>query len=112
VLGVGAVAGATPVGEELGAGVAVALLALGAIAAKVDRPVALPPTDLRVAEAPAHDRWVRAWWALAATLALVPVLRDASWVVLPAVFASATMGSLAVTGGRRWGQLAAGLTAW
>ena len=30
-----------------------------------------------------RDRWTRAWWALAAGLALVPVLRAATWVVVP-----------------------------
>jgi hypothetical protein len=108
---VGVAAGATLLGEALGLGVVVVLFALGVIAARVRRPVALPMTDLRQAELPSHDRWVRVWWALAGGLALVPVLRAAPWVVVPALFASAAMASLAVTGGRRWGQLSAGLAA-
>ncbi|MDA0167195.1 DUF4173 domain-containing protein [Solirubrobacter ginsenosidimutans] len=108
---VGVVAGATLLGEALGLGVVVVLFALGAISARVRRPATVPTTDLREAEPPAQDRWVRVWWALAGGLALVPVLRAAPWVVVPALFASAAMASLAVTGGRRWGQLSAGLAA-
>src|SRR4051794_15945010 len=108
VVGAGVVAGATLRGEALGLGVAVVLLALGAIAGRVRRPVAVPVVDLREAEPPPHDGWVRAWWALAGALALIPVLRAAEWVVVPAIFASAAMASLAVTRGRDWGRPAPG----
>jgi Domain of unknown function (DUF4173) len=107
------VAAAVLVGPRLGLGVALVLLALGAIAARVPRPVAIPTVDLRVAEPREPDRWMRAWWVLAAALALVPVLRDATWVVVPALVTAAALASLATTGGHRWGQLVAGLgVAW
>jgi hypothetical protein len=109
VVAIGAVAALTLVGESLGLGVALVALALGELAARVRSPVAIPGQDLRVAEAPPRDRWVRVWWVLAAALACVPVLRAAPWVVVPALVASAALASLAATGGRRWGQLMAGL---
>ena len=68
---------------------------------------ALPAVDLRTGPDPhARDRW---WWLVAGALALVPVLRAAGWVVLPSVFAAFAVASLAATGGRRWGELFAGL---
>lgn len=109
ILAVGALAAAALVGQPLGLGVAAALLALGAVAAAVKRPGVIPMVDLRVAEPPERDPWVRVWWALAAALACVPFLRAATWVVLPALFTAGGLASLAVTGGRRWGQLLAGL---
>ena len=48
------------------------LLALGAIAARVPRPVAIPTSTCASPSRAEPDRWVRAWWALAAALALVP----------------------------------------
>jgi hypothetical protein len=88
VAGVSVVAALTLVGESLGLGVAVVALALGALAARVKPHAALPAQDLRVAEPPPRDRWVRVWWALAAALACVPVLRAAAWVVVPALVAA------------------------
>lgn len=111
IVGVGAIAAATVVGNPLGLGVALVLLALGAIGAAVPRAVELPTVDLRVAEPDGRDPWLRVWWVLAAALAVVPFLRAASWVVVPAVITAVAVASLAATGGRRWGQLAAGLGA-
>ncbi len=111
VVAIGAAAALTLVGESLGLGIAVVALALGALAARVRPPVAIPGRDLRVAEPPPRDRWVRVWWVLAAALACIPVLRAAAWVVVPALVAAAALASLAATGGRRWGQLLAGLSA-
>jgi hypothetical protein len=52
------------------------------------------------------------WWALAAALACVPVLRAATWVVVPAVAAAAAFAALAV-GGHAWPLLArAPLATW
>src|SRR5689334_13628856 len=109
ILAVGVVAAATVVGQPLGIGVVIALLAVGAIAGLVKVPAAIPHIDLRVAEPREPDRWTRAWWVLAAGLTLVPFLRAASWVVVPSLFMAAALASLAVSGGVRWGQLVAGL---
>jgi hypothetical protein len=112
VVGLGVLAGASLVGVPMGLGLAVVLLALGATAAAVRRPAILPTVDLRTARQPlGGDAWTRVWWAFAAALALVPVLRAATWVVLPSLLAAAALASLAVSGGRRWGELGAGLGA-
>ena len=72
--------------------------------ARVQRPAAIPSDrPARRRRRPTRDRWTRVWWALAAGLALVPVLRAAAWVVVPALFVAAALASLAATGGRRWG---------
>ncbi len=112
IVGVGVLAGATLVGEALGLGVAVVLLALGAIVLRLPRLVAVPRVDLRKAEPPPRDAWTRVWWVFAAVLALVPVLRAAEWVVVPCLFAAAALASLAASGGRRWGELFGGLGAF
>jgi len=109
ILAVGLLAAGTVVGQPLGLGVAVALLALGAIAGVVRRPGAIPAVDLRLAEPRERDRWSWVWWALAAGLTCVPLLRAATWVVVPSLFAAGALASLAVSGGVRWGQLGAGL---
>ena len=109
IVGVGVLAGATLVGEPLGLGVTVVLLALGAIVLRLPRIVAVPRVDLRKAEPPPRDGWTRVWWAFAAALALVPVLRAADWVVIPCLLVAAALASLAATGGRRWGELFGGL---
>ena len=88
------------------------LLALGVIVARVKRPAVVPTEDLRSGAAPdVRDRWTRVWWALAAGLALVPVLRAAGWVVVPCVLVAIAAASLAAADGRRWGELWAGLGA-
>jgi hypothetical protein len=110
ILAVGVLAAATIVGQPLGLGVVIGLLALGAIAGLVKAPAAIPDMDLRVAEPREPDRWTRAWWVLSAGLTLVPFLRAATWVVVPSLFMAAALASLAVSGGARWGQLAAGLS--
>ena len=69
----------------------------------------MPRVDLRKAEPPPRDGWTRVWWAFAAALALVPVLRAAAWVVVPCLLVAAALASLAATGGRRWGELFGGL---
>jgi hypothetical protein len=98
------------VGAPMGLGLTVVLLALGALAARVRPPVLVPLVDLRHRPEPARsDRWTRVWWALAAALALIPVLRAAVWVVLPAVLVAAALASLAAGGGRHWRALGAGL---
>ena len=52
------------------------------------------------------------WWALAAALALVPVLRAASWVVVPcAVRAPPRWPRWPPPAGVRWGELFGGLGA-
>jgi hypothetical protein len=112
IVGVGVLAGATLVDEALGLGVAVVLLALGAIVLRLPRLVAVPRVDLRKAEPPPRDGWTRAWWAFAALLALTPVLRAASWVVVPCLFAALALASLGASGGRRWGELFGGLGAF
>ena len=111
IVGLGVLAGATLVGEPLGLGLTVVLLALGAIVLRLPRLVAVPRVDLRKAEPPPRDGWTRVWWAFAAALALVPVLRAAAWVVVPCLLVAAALASLAATGGRRWGELFGGLGA-
>ena len=73
ILAVGVLAAATVVGQPLGLGVALALLALGAIAGVVKRPGHIPDVDLRVAEPREPDSLDRVWWVLAAALTCVPV---------------------------------------
>ena len=112
VIVVAMLSGAIVVGSPLGLGLSLVLLALGVIVARVKRPAAVPTEDLRSGAAPdVRDRWTRVWWALAAGLALVPVLRAAGWVVVPCVFVAIAAASLAAADGRRWGELWAGLGA-
>ena len=54
------------------------------------------------------DGWGRAWFALAATLAATAMLRDADWVVVPALLAAVLLMSLALAGGRSWAGVVAG----
>lgn len=110
VIGVSVAAGLVLVGEPLGLGVVVVLLALGVVAGRVPRRRTVPGVDLRKREQPPHDRWTRVWWAFAAALALVPLIRTAGWVVVPSLLAAAALASLAASGGRRWGELIAGAT--
>ena len=53
----------------------------------------------------------RAWGAVALLLASAAVIRDAPWVVLPALLGSLAFGSLAVAGGTTWSGIARGLVA-
>jgi hypothetical protein len=109
---VAVLAGAIVVGSPVGLGLSLVLLALGVIVARVRRPAAIPREDLRSGPAPdVRDPWTRVWWALAAGLALVPVLRAAAWVVVPCVVVAIAAASLAAADGRRWGELWAGLGA-
>jgi hypothetical protein len=110
VLGTAVFAAATVVGTGMGLALTLVLLALGVIAARVRPPAIVPIIDLRVAHAPpAPDPWLGVWWALAAGLALIPLVRAAVWVVIPAVLVAAALASLAATGGRHWRALGAGL---
>ncbi len=110
VLGIAIFAAAAVVGTGMGLGLSAVLIALGAIAVRVKPPAQLPTLDLRVAQEPlTSDPWLRVWWALAAGLALIPLLRDAVWVVIPAILVAAALASLATTGGRHWRALGAGL---
>ena len=110
VLGIAIFAAAAVVGTGMGLALSAVLLALGAIAFRVRPPALIPIIDLRVAQAPpARDPWLRVWWALAAGLALIPLLRDAVWVVIPSILVAAALASLAATGGRHWRALGAGL---
>ena len=112
VIAVAVLSGAIVVGSPLGLGLSLVLLALGVIVARVKRPAVVPIEDLRSGAAPdVRDRWTRVWWALAAGLALVPVLRAAGWVVVPCVLVAIAAASLAAADGRRWGELWAGLGA-
>ncbi len=112
VIAVAVLAGAIVVGSPLGLGLSLVLLAICAIVARVKRPAVVPHEDLRTRPAPdVRDRWTRVWWALAAALALVPVLRAAPWVVVPCLFVCLMAASLAAADGRRWGELWAGLGA-
>ena len=110
VLGVAVLSAATVVGTPLGLALAVVLLALGAIAARVKRPGARPdrrPAPRRGARR--RDRWMRVWWALAAGLALVPVLRATRLGRGARDLVAAALASLAATGGQHWRALGAGL---
>jgi hypothetical protein len=110
VLGVAIFAAAAVVGPGMGLALSIVLLALGAIAARVKPPALFPIVDLRVAQnPPTGDPWLRVWWALAAGLALIPLVRDAVWVVIPAILVAAALASLATTGGRHWRALGTGL---
>lgn len=97
VLGLSVLAGVALVGSPAGIGLTLTLVALGlAIAAA---PAPAPGVDLRVvARAPGRDPWAPVWWALAAALACVPVLRAATWVVLPSIAAAAALAAIAVSG--------------
>jgi hypothetical protein len=97
VLGLAVLAGVALVGPPAGIGLTLTLLALGVAIAAAPAPA--PGIDLRVvAGAPRRDRWAPVWWALAAALACVPLLRAATWVVLPAVATAAALAAIAVSG--------------
>jgi hypothetical protein len=97
VLALSVLAGVALVGPPAGLGLTLMLLALGfAVAAA---PVPAPGVDLRVAgRMPRRERWARVWWALAAALACIPVLRAATWVVVPSVAVAAALAAIAVSG--------------
>ncbi len=96
VLGLSVLAGVALVGPPAGIGLTLTPFALGVAVAAAPAPA--PGADLRVAtQAPGRDPWARVWWALAAGLACVPVLRAATWVVLPSVAAAAALAALAVS---------------
>ncbi|MBE2317386.1 DUF4173 domain-containing protein [Solirubrobacter sp. CPCC 204708] len=112
VIAVAVGAGAIVVGSPLGLGLSLVLLAMGVIVARVKRMAVVPTADLRTRPAPdVRDRWTLVWWTLAAALALVPVLRAATWVVVPCMLVAVAAASLAAADGRRWGELWAGLGA-
>jgi Domain of unknown function (DUF4173) len=86
ILGVATLAALTLVGAPVGLGLSVALIATYAV-----------------------KRGDALFWVLAAALALVPAIRDAGWVVWPALAASVAVASLAVSRGTAWRQVGAGL---
>ena len=94
-LGAGLLGAVAVEGEAIGLGVVLCGLAIGLAGL-------LGP--------PALDAWSRVWAALAAALLAAALLRDAEWVVVPALVASLALGSLALAGGRDWSALAAGAT--
>jgi hypothetical protein len=105
-------------GNRLGAGVLLVavVLALAAVAGGRRVAVVPPVEDLRYAarrseERESDRRWRRAWGACALLLAAAPVLRDATWVVLPALAGALGFGSLAVAGGATWRGVARGFAA-
>lgn len=63
----------------------------------------------RLGRADPLDRWSRAWVGLAALLAAGAMLRDALWVVLPALCAATLLMSLALAGGAGWAAVGRGL---
>jgi hypothetical protein len=115
VLGLAVLSGVALVGPPAGAGLTLVLLALGCAVAPAPVPAAAPVLDLRAAEqapSPRRDPWRRVWWAFAAALAFVPVLRAATWVVVPAVAFAAAFAALAVCGRVRPLATGAPLGAW
>ncbi len=97
VLGLSVLAGVALVGPPAGIGLTLTLLALGFAVAAAPAPA--PGVDLRVAaRAPGRDPWAPVWWLLAGGLACVPVLRAATWVVLPALATAAALAAMAVSG--------------
>lgn len=85
---VATVAALTLIGHPAGLGLTVVLTAVYGVAAVRRRNV---------------------WWLVAAALAGVATLRDAVWVVVPAVGASLAVASYAAAGGTSWRQVALGL---
>ena len=108
VLGLGVAAALLLVGHPAGLGLVALVAALGVTVAWARRRV-IPRVDLRTD--PGRDAWTRVWWLLAAALACLPLLRAATWVLLPALATAVAMAALAVTGGRRPAQLAAAIAA-
>src|SRR4051812_9831253 len=97
VLGLALLAGVALVGPPAGIGLTLTLFALGFAVAAAPAPA--PGVDLRVAaRASGRDRWARVWWTLAAALACIPMLRAATWVVVPSVAAATALAALAVGG--------------
>lgn len=83
-------------GERPGLGVLLVALAVAAATRVATRP---------------RGGWARAWAALAIACASVAVLRDAAWVVWPAILGAVGLGSVAVAGGSTWWSLVRGLPA-
>jgi hypothetical protein len=97
VLALSVLAAVALVGPPAGIGLTLVLLALGLAVAAAPAPA--PDVDLRVAaRAPGRDPWARVWWTLAAALACIPLLRAATWVVVPSVAAAAALAAIAVSG--------------
>src|SRR4051794_9245035 len=97
VLALSVLAGVALVGPPAGIGLTLTLFALGFTVAAAPAPAS--GVDLRVAaQAPGRDPWARVWWVLAGALACIPVLRAATWVVLPSVGAAAALAALAASG--------------
>lgn len=56
-----------------------------------------------------REYWTTALGVVALALAATASVRDASWIVVPAVLGALTLGSLAVSGGRSWPGVLRGL---
>jgi hypothetical protein len=91
VLGVATLAALTLVGARPGLGLTLALAAIFLSVKQGNSPLVSPG------------------WALATALAAVASVRDAGWVVWPAVVASVAVASLAAAGGESWRQVGIGL---
>ncbi|HEX8084586.1 MAG TPA: DUF4173 domain-containing protein [Solirubrobacteraceae bacterium] len=99
----GVVAAAGLPGERPGLGILATALAVAIAAARGRREAtarggaraAGPPRD---SAAPAGGEWGPAWAALAILCASVAVVRDAQWVVWPAILGAVGLGSVAVAG--------------
>ena len=102
-LACGLLAAVTLPGNRLGIGVLVVAVAL-AWAARAARSRAEGPEGTT-------RPWRWGWAAVALVLASSAVLRDATWVVLPALAGAIGCGSLAVAGGRTWAGVARGVVA-
>jgi hypothetical protein len=94
-LAAGLLAAAALPGNSIGLGVV--LVALGVALA-----AALAPRER-------FDPWSPVWAGLALALTATAFLRDAEWVVLPALGTAIGFGSLAVAGGRTWAGVGRGL---
>ncbi|CAA9507672.1 MAG: hypothetical protein AVDCRST_MAG85-2140 [uncultured Solirubrobacteraceae bacterium] len=112
-LAAGVVAAVVLPENRLGLGVLVVALALAAAAktARADGSATETPDSLAdaVVREGTSPLWRRAWGATAITLAGAAILRDATWVVLPALAGGLGFGSLAVAGGTSWAGIARGL---
>ena len=96
-LAAGLLAAVVAGGEELGLGTVTVALA-----------VALA---VRLSGRAPSGAWPLAWTGIALGLAAIAFLRDARWVVVPALVAAVALGSLAMAGGATWSRVLRGLAA-
>lgn len=114
-LAAGIVAAVVLPGNRLGLGVLVVAVALAAVAKTARSEPSAAGNDDSLADVVVQGGttrlWRRTWGATAILLASAAVLRDATWVVLPALAGALGCGSLAMAGGRTWAGIARGLLA-